>query len=356
MKPSTLVVGAGIVGAAIAYRLAEAGGRVTVLECESSPAQGVTAASFGWVNTVMIDPTDPKAHYSQRLCAFAKHHALNQALGGKLFDRAVGSLVWRKTEAETAAYAKLHQTHGGDVSLIEGEALRTLLPRFKIPPSVAVHAAGDLALNTRHVTRTLLAAAEENGARVHMGTTTNALVTEGGRVVAVETGEGRVPCDICVVAAGLGSTHLLVPFGLGEAVESSPVALVTMTGASGLSRAETLPVMSVMIRCPALEARFNEEDTLVGVTGVGDLATWKDTQAAREAIGARVLGKARSLITGLEAASVQKVQVGYRPMPVGSKNLIGPVEGVDGLHTAVAHPGVILAPEIAETLRDLILS
>ncbi|MEM1284717.1 MAG: FAD-binding oxidoreductase [Pseudomonadota bacterium] len=354
--PSVLIIGAGIVGAAIAYRLAQAGQRVTVLERHGAPAEGVTAASYGWVNTVMINPVDPGAHYSQRLTAFAKHHALNDALGGRLFGKAVGSLVWRQSETETAAHARLHQDHGSDVSLVDGEALRELLPRVKTPPPVAIHAAGDLALNTRHVTGTLLAAAEQHGATVHMGTTTQAIIVEGGRIVAVETDQGRQSCDVCIVAAGLDSTSLLATFGLGEVVEASPVALVTIAGASGPPRTETLPTMPVMVRCPTLEARFNDHDTLVAVTGVGDLATWEDTPAARDAIGERVLGDARSVLTGLDKASVARVQVGYRPLPVGGENLIGPVEGVDGLYAAIAHPGVILAPEIAETIRDLILS
>ena len=46
MKPSVIVVGAGIVGCTVAYELAKAGARVQVLETRT-PGQGATRASAG---------------------------------------------------------------------------------------------------------------------------------------------------------------------------------------------------------------------------------------------------------------------------------------------------------------------
>ena len=50
-RPSVVVVGAGIVGASLAYHLASAGAAVTIVE-RSRPASGVTARSFAWINIV----------------------------------------------------------------------------------------------------------------------------------------------------------------------------------------------------------------------------------------------------------------------------------------------------------------
>jgi glycine/D-amino acid oxidase-like deaminating enzyme len=47
--PPVVVVGAGIVGASIAYHLARAGAPVTLLDRASSPAAGVTGKSFAWI-------------------------------------------------------------------------------------------------------------------------------------------------------------------------------------------------------------------------------------------------------------------------------------------------------------------
>lgn len=44
-----IVVGAGIVGASIAFHLSRRGARVTVLEA-GEPGQGASGVSFAWVN------------------------------------------------------------------------------------------------------------------------------------------------------------------------------------------------------------------------------------------------------------------------------------------------------------------
>ncbi|MBV8987320.1 MAG: FAD-dependent oxidoreductase, partial [Solirubrobacterales bacterium] len=46
-----IVVGAGVIGAAVAYRLAQAGARVTVLEAAERIGQGTSGRSFAWTNS-----------------------------------------------------------------------------------------------------------------------------------------------------------------------------------------------------------------------------------------------------------------------------------------------------------------
>lgn len=54
-----IVIGAGIVGASLAYHLAARGARVSVVEA-GDIASGVTATSFAWINTSCAGP-DPIA-------------------------------------------------------------------------------------------------------------------------------------------------------------------------------------------------------------------------------------------------------------------------------------------------------
>lgn len=49
-----VVIGAGIIGASIAYHLAAAGAKVTVLEAER-PGAGATENSFAWLNAATSD-------------------------------------------------------------------------------------------------------------------------------------------------------------------------------------------------------------------------------------------------------------------------------------------------------------
>ncbi|MDB5982599.1 MAG: oxidase [Pseudomonas sp.] len=54
-----VVIGAGIVGASLAYHLADKGANITLVEAEGI-ASGVTGSSFAWINTQYGEP-DPIA-------------------------------------------------------------------------------------------------------------------------------------------------------------------------------------------------------------------------------------------------------------------------------------------------------
>jgi glycine/D-amino acid oxidase-like deaminating enzyme len=46
---SVVVIGAGIVGASVAYHLARRGAPVTLIDRGTAPATGVTGGSFAWI-------------------------------------------------------------------------------------------------------------------------------------------------------------------------------------------------------------------------------------------------------------------------------------------------------------------
>lgn len=55
-----IIVGAGIIGSALAYRLASRGQRVIVVEAGQSAGGEATGASFGWLNASSFADT---AHF-----------------------------------------------------------------------------------------------------------------------------------------------------------------------------------------------------------------------------------------------------------------------------------------------------
>src|ERR671916_724330 len=88
--PDVVVIGAGVVGAAAAYFLTEAGARVEVLEA-NDVASGVTAASFA------VDVTrtkTPRMLYDLALAAGDEHAALESALGSRRWVHRVPTLEW----------------------------------------------------------------------------------------------------------------------------------------------------------------------------------------------------------------------------------------------------------------------
>src|SRR5277367_7127898 len=87
------VVGGGIVGASIAYHLAQAGARVTLFE-KAQPASGATQNSFAWLNAFVADP-----HYrALRLQSLLAYHDLDRKL--KLNIIWGGYINWAATAAQ----------------------------------------------------------------------------------------------------------------------------------------------------------------------------------------------------------------------------------------------------------------
>lgn len=76
--PDIVVVGAGIAGAASAYRLAEAGLRVLVLEKEATFAQGSTGRSAGGVRVQFSEPANVLLSYRSIL----EYRAIPEAATG----------------------------------------------------------------------------------------------------------------------------------------------------------------------------------------------------------------------------------------------------------------------------------
>ena len=73
-----VVIGAGVIGAAIAFQLARRGHAVTLLDSHGIAA-GASGRSFGWINASYFLT---EAHYRLRLEGIAAHRRLCETLPG----------------------------------------------------------------------------------------------------------------------------------------------------------------------------------------------------------------------------------------------------------------------------------
>ncbi len=79
-RERVIVVGAGILGAAIAYHLAQRRARVTLVE-RYAPAAEATGKSFAWINASF---RNPKPYYDLRVVGLQEYRQLEQELNGRL--------------------------------------------------------------------------------------------------------------------------------------------------------------------------------------------------------------------------------------------------------------------------------
>ena len=336
MVPHVVVVGAGIVGASVAYHVARRGVAVTLVE-RGHPASGATGSSFGWIGRYGHWPDGARALRNGVLPHWRR-------LEDELPDvrvRWTGSLSWG-TEASGATDAPLpaQGIGGGDVELLTAAQAAALEPNLRKPPGQAVRVSSDGAVDPLAVTEALAQGARDHGARVLLGVRVTSVHTEASRVVAVETSAGELPADIVVAASGAEVPALCAPLGVHVPVVPSPAALLDFEAPQGLVR--------TLVASPQAEVRESGDGRLLAT------ASWNadGPRDQQEQTARRTETAISATFRGADSLQPRSVRVGVRPMPADEAPIIGPVPSVPGLYLAVMHSGVTLAPMVGHLIAQ----
>jgi glycine/D-amino acid oxidase-like deaminating enzyme len=152
-----VVIGAGIVGASLAYHLVRKGAKVTVVEADGV-ASGVTGTSFAWINATHgeADPIAPL-----RGAAIAEYRHLETQLPG-LKVRWTGALSYRASSTEALPGSGNPASKNG----VSRSQIIDLEPNLKHPPESASYVADEGALDAVQATHALIAGAQAHGAKV----------------------------------------------------------------------------------------------------------------------------------------------------------------------------------------------
>ena len=135
-----IIIGAGLIGAALAYRLTEAGAAMTVIEA-AQPASGAAGASFGWINASFCHSA---AHFNLRQAGLAAHHRLSDQVGqtgirwpGTLWWEEEGELTRRLLAASGARVWTGTAVRGIEVAAIVAELLTAEIVSGDVSPLLA---------------------------------------------------------------------------------------------------------------------------------------------------------------------------------------------------------------------------
>lgn len=333
------VVGAGILGASIAYHLAARGARVTVID-EGRPAQRATEGSFAWINAQ--DPRDP-AYLRLRIESMRLWRDLHAALPA-LPLRFGGTLNWEAAPGEMEALCRALEAAGNPARLLTRAQVAAAEPHLRAPPDAAIDSPGEGVADPARIAGALLFAAMARGAVLRTNTRVLGPTFEGGRVAGVEIPEGIVEADATVLATGAGTAALLAAQGVTLPMDTAPGLLV--------ATAPVPPLTRRVLAAPGLHLWQKEDGTLL----LGEDYGGTDPAGDAGAVVARVMDRLRALVAGMEDAAPVATAAAHRPMPADGRPALGRVPGLDGLWLAVAHSGVTLAPVIGVALAREILT
>jgi glycine/D-amino acid oxidase-like deaminating enzyme len=314
-----VVVGAGVVGASVAYHAARAGATVTLLDAGHAGG-GVTADSFAWIGSSGVSTG---AAAGLRVAATDEYRRIEAELPGLPVTWS-GSLSWRGGASRPQA--------GPGQEIVDAATVALLEPNLRRPPEWAVWASDDGAVDPVAVTERLVAGARDHGARVQLEGPVTAIRQDAtSRVIGVETAAGPCSGTTVVLAAGVATATLAAPLGIRVPVDPSPATLLRLRAPARLVR--------TVVNTRDFDLRQVSTEQVIAAADSPE----------------RTLTAVRSTFHGAADVELLSARVGARPMPADGDPIIGPVTGVPGLYLAVMHSAVTLAPVVGRLVaRELV--
>lgn len=204
-----VVVGAGIVGVAASYFMAESGLRVLTLD-EKHPCGGTTGSCDA---AVSVATKKPGLMMRLARAGVATYRQLTVDGVVKSFRERPSYLVAQTAEeaAVLEHHAEALRAAGVRAEPRSGAEMRALAPGLSDGVTAGVVAPDEGHAVGYHVVDDLL---RHSRAVLHRPVPVSRILTEGGRAIGVATRDGMVRAGAVVLAAGLGSGLLAEPLGL----------------------------------------------------------------------------------------------------------------------------------------------
>jgi glycine/D-amino acid oxidase-like deaminating enzyme len=365
----TVVVGAGVVGGAIAHALAKAGQRVVILEGDSV-GSGSSGHGHGVVSLIGKD-FRPGPHFELGCVAAEMYpdyvaELMEDSGLDPMYHRLPG-LSLAIIDEEERIFREQLELHKDRLELrwIDGDECR------RIEPRISGEARGAVLYDHGQVDgyRFSLATAqavERLGGKVELRKLVG-LVREGDRVVGVEHSGGRIACETVVLAMGAWVRQ-------AESWIDWPIPVRPLHGEVLNVRLPGPPLHAFVLTArhgPILQRKDGIllVGSLGGVTMSGmdvdakhvfdpyDQTPPEFDLAPHEESAKFMIERALRVMPALEQAELVSHLAGVRPLSADRMPIIGVVPSVSGVVLATGHgtKGIHLAPVTARMVAELIL-
>ncbi len=395
-RPEVLVIGGGVIGAAVADALARAGTEVVLID-KGRPGYGCSYGNAGWVAPCfatplprpglllkaarwMTDPTSPlripfradpallswlvRFLWNARQTRFVsgtralvelseysleafRELAREHPGGLDMKDQGLLQLgLTSKGVEQTATDLRLMEDFGVQGTVLDEQAVRELEPAITGRVHGGVHFVDEGHLEPLEAVRALLARAERAGARVIPDTEAIRLRYRGTKVCGVETTRGWLEPDEVVLAAGTWSRELARQVGVGVPVFGGKGYSMTLErSASELNTPIMVVERKVAITPHGSRIRF-----------AGTLELVRDDRSISLRRVAAIRRTGTELLGVPDSYEVGEIWRGLRPCTPDGLPLIGRSSEVKNLILATGHQmlGLQTAPATGRLVADLV--
>ncbi|MFN0110336.1 MAG: glycine oxidase ThiO [Blastocatellia bacterium] len=352
------IVGGGVIGCAIAWRLAQAGMRVVVVERGDIGREASFAAGGMLVPLAEADEADDLFHLCMASRAMYADFAreLKQASGIDVEYRTEGTLYLSLTEHDDEELERRWQWQhaaGLNVKRLNAACARKLEPQINAGLRWALKFPDDHQVNNRLLIAALQAAAQTAGVEFQTQTEVERplIETQAGRkqIVGVVTSGGEVKTQTVIIAAGSWSSLLdtesetLLPALKVAPVHGQMVAVAMPSPAVNHTiyscRAYVVPRLGGFVIAGSTSDKFGFEKrvTAGGMTSI--------------------IERAKEILPGFGDLAMIETWAGLRPRAADALPVIGSDSTVTGLVYATGHyrNGILLTPVTAKAVSEIVL-
>lgn len=353
MRTEILIIGGGVIGLSIAYKLRLAGARrIAIVE------RGRLGSEASWAAGGMLGvqaETDSPGHFLDFCRAsltlypeFIETLSAASDIDPEL-DRA-GTLKLAFTPAEDASlrqHAEWQQKAGLAVEYLISTEVRKAEPFVSPNVAAGLFFRDDWQIDNRKLLAALRRYTETNEIEVFENTEAASVIIENGRAAGVLTSSGEMRADHIVLATGAWTS--LIKLG----VAPMPLNIKPIRGQMLEFHTARRLFQHVLIGpegylVPRIDGRILAGSTTEDV-GFDNSNTPQGV--------AEIHNMAIDLSPSIAGLNVSNKWAGLRPMTSDGMPVIGTLPGVDDLTVATAHfrNGILLAPITADVVADYIL-
>jgi glycine oxidase len=352
--PTVAVIGAGVIGLAIAWRLAQRGAKVTVFD-KGAAGSGASHAAAGMLAAHLeAEPREENLvalnRVSQALWpAFAAE--LEAASGLAVDLRTEGTLLLALTgddQSRLKHVLAFQKSLGLPLEWLTTAEVRRREPHLTPGISGAIFSPQDHQVDNRAVAAALREAALKAGVTLRENTPVERIVTSDNRVTGVGIGNETLSAETVILAAGAWSRGIA-----GLPTASLPPVRPVKGQMLALRMDAKAPLLTHVVWAPgAYLVPRNDGRLLIGAT-----VEEKGFDANLTAGGQLALLEATwRALPGIEELPIHEQWVGFRPGSRDDAPIIGE-SSVPGLVYATGHyrNGILLTPITAEAIATLVM-
>ena len=344
-----VIIGGGVIGCSIAWRLANAGMRVAVIE------RGEIGREASWAAGGMLAPlaeaNQADAFFDLAVASRAMYadfaDELREVSGINIEYRTEGTLYLALTDEDESELEHRWQWQheaGLNIKKLKADCILKLEPSLNPKLRWALKFPDDHQVNSRHLVTALEAALAKSNVDILAQTEVENILRAGNQVSGIATSRGEIKANSVIIAAGSWSallhsklkSHVEPIHGQMIALEMTKTALNHVVYSS---RGYLIPRLSGIVIAGATTEKigYHKMNTAGGIRAIVE--------------------KAVEIVPQASALKIHEMWSGLRPGSSDEWPILGADPEINGLIYATGHyrNGILLTPITAQAISELVL-